>query len=521
MKKQYKIIKLPKGDGRFRTIYAPSKAYKEKLTSFLLDLQQKVHDADKDYTIHGFMRGRGPVSNAQKHVGYAYTLSLDLKDFFDSVKAEMVEEYLSKEELELCFIDGIARQGLPTSPLIANLAFLKLDKMIKNAIAEEGVFTVYTRYADDLIFSFNHKDFAATLETLVEKIITDGGFVLNRKKIKLQSAKSGRRMITGIGVGKREIYPSRKLKRRIRAAVHQKNREKAFGLLSWAECREPRAFYTDRDLLNKNIFQDEALDISNDFYLSDLLSFEAYVKVVESDFDRQRYAHETDPGKWTRHKEAFLEQRAAFYQNEKADAAKERKETRKDIEKHFTAAEEEENKEVKKPQQQKVVNRLSQQATADERTQELHIDFDALKEIEQADVTSFQNEKKVQRRIREETQQANEEKEEKRQLHNKLFMASILPIVLLIGAMSYYFSATEVKIKETYPLFIETVPYDAKIQIMNVIEKYEMGIELKPGEYDIRISKKGYTTQRFKIKMEHENIIIKRELVKIKKRKVY
>ena len=168
-----------------------------------------------------------------------------------------------------------------------------------------------------------------------------------------------------------------------------------------------------------------------------------------------------------------------------------------------------------------MVNRLSQQATADERTQELHIDFDALKEIEQADVTSFQNEKKVQRRIREETQQANEEKEEKRQLHNKLFMASILPIVLLIGAMSYYFSATEVKIKETYPLFIETVPYDAKIQIMNVIEKYEMGIELKPGEYDIRISKKGYTTQRFKIKMEHENIIIKRELVKIKKRNVY
>ncbi len=242
MKKQYKIIKLPKGGGRFRTIYAPNKAYKEKLTSFLLDLQQKVHDADKDYTIHGFMRGRGPVSNALKHVGYAYTLSLDLKDFFDSVKAEMVKEYLSEEELDLCFIDGIARQGLPTSPLIANLAFLKLDKMIKNAIAEEGVYTVYTRYADDLIFSFNHKDFAATLETLVEKIITDGGFVLNRKKIKLQSAKSGRRMITGIGVGKREIYPSRKLKRRIRATVHQKNREKAFGLLSWAECREARGF---------------------------------------------------------------------------------------------------------------------------------------------------------------------------------------------------------------------------------------------------------------------------------------
>ncbi|MGB6018309.1 MAG: reverse transcriptase domain-containing protein, partial [Sulfurimonadaceae bacterium] len=430
-------------------------------------------------------------------------------------------------ELSLCFIDGISRQGLPTSPLIANLAFLKLDKMIKSAIAEEGVYTVYTRYADDLIFSFNHKEFAETLEKLVEKIVTDGGFLLNRKKTKLQSAKSGRRMITGIGVDENDIYPTRKLKRRIRAAVHQKNREKAFGLLSWAECKKPRAFYTDRDLLNKNIFQEEALDISNDFYLSDLLSFEAYVKAVESDFDRQLYAHETDPGKWTRHKEAFLEQRDAFYQNEKAHSAKERKVTRKDIEKRFTAAEEEETKEVKKPQQKQVVNRPSQQATAtavqekDEHPKELHIDFDALKEIEQEDVASFQGEQKVRRRIKEETQHASEEKEEKKRSLIKLFLASILPIVLLIGVMSYYFSATEVEIKEAYPLFIETVPYDAKIQIMNITPKYEMGIELKPGDYDIRISKNGYEAQRFMIKMEHENIIIKRELKKIKKRKVY
>ena len=253
MKKQYKIIKLPKGNGNFRTIYAPSKAYKEKLKTFLPDLQQKLHNADEEHTMHAFMRGRGPVSNAQKHVGYAYTLSLDLKDFFDSVRAEMVTEYLSEEERSLCFIDGIARQGLPTSPLIANLAFIPVDALIKSAIAEEGIYTVYTRYADDLIFSFNHEEFASTLEKLVKRIVKESGFTLNDKKTKLQSAKSGRRMITGIGVGERAIYPSRKLKRNIRAAVHQKNREKAFGLLSWAECKAPRTFYTDRDLLKKNI----------------------------------------------------------------------------------------------------------------------------------------------------------------------------------------------------------------------------------------------------------------------------
>ncbi len=527
MKKQYKIIKLPKGDGAFRTIYAPSKAYKEKLSSFLLNLQQKLHNADEDKTIHGFMRGRGPVSNAQKHVGYAFTLSLDLKDFFDSVTSEMAKEYLSDEELELCFIDGIARQGLPTSPLIANLAFLKLDEKIKEAIEEEGVYTVYTRYADDLIFSFNHKEFAATLEPLVEKIVTKGGFTLNRKKTKLQSANDGRRMITGIGVDERGIHPSRKLKRQIRAALHQKNREQAFGLLSWAECKEPRPFYTDRDLLNKNIFYEEALDISNDFFLADLLSFEEYVDAVEEDFGDGTLAHEPDREKWEKQKSAFLAQRDAFYAKEKKRSQEERKETRKDIERRFSA-EDEEKKEEKKPRQKKAPLKplpkaapTSSQQKEDERLKELNVDFDALKENEQEQVAEFQEEKKEQRRKSEETKFKSEEQEQKKQVLNKIFAASILSIAVLLGVLSYYFSATEVRVRATNPLIIEIEPYDARIQIMNIIEKYKMGIELKPGEYDIRISKKGYTTQRFKIKMEHENIIIKRELQKIEKRKVY
>ena len=190
MIKQYKIIKIAKGDGRYRTLYAPNKAYKNKLTSFLPGLQQKLHNADEEGRIHGFMRGRSPVSNALKHVGHGYTLSLDLEDFFDSVKADMVKAYLNEEELSLCFIDGIARQGLPTSPVIANLAFLKLDKAIVDALSDEGVYSVYTRYADDLIFSFNDKAYAETIETMVERIITGAGFRLNHKKRKLQSARS-------------------------------------------------------------------------------------------------------------------------------------------------------------------------------------------------------------------------------------------------------------------------------------------------------------------------------------------
>ena len=524
MKKQYKIIKIAKGNGSFRTIYAPSKDYKEKLTSFLLDLQQKVHNADTEKISHGFMRGRGAVSNAQKHVGYAYTLSLDLKDFFDSVKLEMVSEYLSEEERTLCFIDGIARQGLPTSPVMANLAFLKIDQKIKTAIAEEGAYTVYTRYADDMFFSFNHKEFASTLERVVEKIITEAGFILHPQKRKLQSASSGRRMITGISVGERDIAPSRKLKRRIRAAIHQKNKEKAFGLLSWAECKEPRAFYTDRDLLNKNIFEEEALDLSNDFFLSDLLSFEQYIALVEGDFESTTTVHEQDREKWERQKMAFLQQREAFYANEKKRAEAGRKSSREKILKRLNPPVEE-----TKPQKRKETKKAAHKAVSEsedhlldqEQTSEMAVDFDIIKETELEEVSKFQDEKRLKRLQQEEKQQASVKKEETKRSMNKIFMMSLLPIIILIGAMSYYFGNTEVEIKPEYPLFVKATPYDARVQILNIKPKYKMGITLKPGKYDIRISKRGYKSQRFWITMEHEPVVVERELKKIKKRKVY
>ncbi|GIT99707.1 hypothetical protein TSL6_02140 [Sulfurovum sp. TSL6] len=48
---------------------------------------------------------------------------------------------------------------------------------------------------------------------------------------------------------------------------------------------------------------------------------------------------------------------------------------------------------------------------------------------------------------------------------------------------------------DKYPLTIETFPSDARVQIMNIKPKYYDGIRLVKGEYKIRVSKKGYTTQ--------------------------
>ena len=521
MKKQYRIIKLPKGKGAYRTIYAPTKAYKEKLQSFLLDLQQKVHNLDKDFSIHGFMRGRSPVTNAQKHIGYEYTLSLDLKDFFSDVKLEMVAEYLSEEEQELCFIEGIARQGLPTSPLMANLAFLKLDTQIKDALSEEGAYTMYTRYADDMIFSFNHFELSETIEKIVAEIVSAGGFTLNMKKRKLQCTKNGRRIITGVGVGERRIYPTRHVKRQLRAALHQNKKAAVIGLLSWSQCLEPRPFYTDRDLLNMHVFYDGALDLSNDFYLSDLLSFEEYVNRVEVDFEDSSVVHEQDPEVWEKQKNAFLEQREEFYIKEKQASKERQKSLKKVIEEEFNPKAKRGEKKQTKAKSSSSRQQIKRTHTPAKHVSKVQaVDFETLKEIEQEEASSFEEVKKQHRREKEQIKFKIEQEEQQKKALNRIFLASIAPIILLILAMSYYYANTELEIKPAYPLFVNVTPYDANIDIIDY-SPYTMGIKLKPGIYEIQIDKKGYVPQQFTITMKHNPVVVSRELKRVYKRKVY
>ena len=106
---------------------------------------------------------------------------LDIKSFFHSIKIEDIKkifkdyfeyEYLDKEKKQL-LIDGflniitykipedslnqdfkdtyVLPMGFKTSPLISNIIFRRLDILIQNFCLEKDI--VYTRYADDMLFS--------------------------------------------------------------------------------------------------------------------------------------------------------------------------------------------------------------------------------------------------------------------------------------------------------------------------------------------------------------------------------
>ncbi len=248
-----------KTKGEFRQIYAPTKKEKRRFRVLLPELNQIAID-NCSGCVHGFMPGKSPVTNAREHIGYQYTLSFDLKDFFDSVKPEMIMDYFdgpwispsgeTHRKTNDYFIQGRAYQGLPTSPQIANLAAVKMDEDILNncdikmqvAVDKNGEKCErirYSRYADDLSFSFYNYDIYQELLNLIPNLVAKHGFTINPAKTRLQSAKFGNRVITGVSVGETGISVPRRIKRRVKLAKYQKDEKTLKGLTEWSKLKLP------------------------------------------------------------------------------------------------------------------------------------------------------------------------------------------------------------------------------------------------------------------------------------------
>lgn len=220
---------ISKSNGKTRQIYAPNAEEKTVLRSLLPEIERVAEALDTNRVMHGFTRGRSPVTNALAHVGWEYTLTMDLKDFFDSVTPEMIPWVLFTGEHQMnmrlfCFVDGAARQGLPTSPALANIAAAPVDMAIC-AMRSKGRFTkvnfAYSRYCDDLCFSFDSPAVGEMIKQVVPEICARYGFTINESKTKLQCSRAGKRIITGVAVGDHDIAPPRWIRRRVRAFDHQ------------------------------------------------------------------------------------------------------------------------------------------------------------------------------------------------------------------------------------------------------------------------------------------------------------
>ncbi|MCF8219238.1 MAG: reverse transcriptase family protein [Bacteroidales bacterium] len=190
-----------------------------KVLKFNLSTLYKPH-----VSVHGFVLGRGVFSNAKQHLANYYLLRTDIKNFFESINIDMVYEVF----IDLGFIPEIAEvlskittldnhlvQGLPTSPIIANLVLKNMDTELKSLCKKYNA--VYTRYADDISISSN-SDLPPLKE--IENIVNKSKFKLNTKKTK--TFKRGQnQFVTGLSICD-NLYPRipKKIKRKIRQELY-------------------------------------------------------------------------------------------------------------------------------------------------------------------------------------------------------------------------------------------------------------------------------------------------------------
>lgn len=207
--------------------------------------------------VFGFVPGQSPVTMARRHIGRGYTLTMDIADFYDSVTRTQIRDGLLKiatmdmmlgaSSLDVLLSmgraetvasavchDGAPRQGLPCSPFAANIAAHELDLLILAGLPP-GI--VYTRYADDMVFSGDDR---AALLAVRDRIVPDAiaamGWRINPRKTRMQDARYGRRIICGIAVGDSDLRAPRRVRRKARAigcSANRRDHRRARGLRAW------------------------------------------------------------------------------------------------------------------------------------------------------------------------------------------------------------------------------------------------------------------------------------------------
>jgi retron-type reverse transcriptase len=229
----YVEFEVPKALGGTRRIAAPRKPLRDAERKILDEILARV---PVHASAHGFVPARSTVTNAKEHVGRALVLKLDLVDFFPSIHYRRVVglfESLGYPEAVAQMLAGVVTyrprlpdgrmvwpgvlpQGAPTSPAITNLVCRRLDARLA-ALAKKAGGT-YTRYADDLTFSFpKEPDKIGRLLWFIDQICTQEGFTENTKKRKVYR-RSCQQRVTGIVVNERPAVPRRE-RRRFRAIL--------------------------------------------------------------------------------------------------------------------------------------------------------------------------------------------------------------------------------------------------------------------------------------------------------------
>jgi retron-type reverse transcriptase len=227
----YRWHRIPKKRGGKRTLHTPIPELKEIQRRLLRKLFAKlpVHPCAM-----GFVKGKSIVDHARVHQGRKLILKVDIKDFFSSTRYVRIQKFLRQLGWQTTYRSWVPcafsvlmgavyykglPQGAPTSPILSNLINYKMDCRL--AALARASRARYSRYADDIVFSFDEDDvqFVRGVLRRIRKILYENGYRINIQKTRILRQHQCQQ-ITGLVVNQKVQLP-RKTRRLLRAVEHR------------------------------------------------------------------------------------------------------------------------------------------------------------------------------------------------------------------------------------------------------------------------------------------------------------
>lgn len=224
---KYNHFEIPKRSGGTRLISAPFPDLmnlQKRLSKLLQNCISQINEARhiKSALSHGFRPKYSIITNAVIHRNKRYVFNIDLENFFGTINFGRVRGFFITNRnfklhpkvatilAQIACHDNALPQGSPCSPVISNLIGHLLDVRLANLANQVGC--SYSRYADDLTFSTNKRNFPTKVAEPsvggshqwqvgqdLAAIITKAGFVVNNAKTRMQYHDS-RQEVTGLVV---------------------------------------------------------------------------------------------------------------------------------------------------------------------------------------------------------------------------------------------------------------------------------------------------------------------------------
>lgn len=227
--KYYKTYSIPKKSGKLREISQPSKKLKGLQSWILVNILNKLKVSS---SCKGFEKKSSIADNARSHIGANTVLTIDLKDFFPSVKRKNIynifksigyNQTISTILTNITTFKDSLPQGSPCSPKLANLTTWRLDVRIQGYVGKRGI--NYTRYADDLTFSGLNPSKVSKVLPMIRTIIAEENFEVNDNKTRIAGASRAKK-VTGLIINSTSFGVGKEKYKLLRARIHHLTKPK-------------------------------------------------------------------------------------------------------------------------------------------------------------------------------------------------------------------------------------------------------------------------------------------------------